>query len=230
ALRDSVVFGLDFWNDKVDKFQDDDGLFTISSNGNLTYQLNAGVNNHSSVHAYPQNREYSNRIKSYAASETADGYIVELALQIEGAALQNGTSFGVEVAISDSPAEGVSRAGYVFWSHNNNAYAALSQDHSVDWGTVTLAGWNGTAPFKFSDWQLRDTIRWVESNSLVKGVWTPETENELYAALAAAKGIVGSSNQSMVNSVAKRLQNAIAALRWADKKYPDPMDLPAQFT
>ncbi|CAI6087081.1 sugar-binding protein [Cohnella sp. JJ-181] len=230
ALRDSVVFGLDFWNDKVDKFQDDDGLFTISANGNLTYLLNAGVNNHSSVHAYPQNREYSNRIKSYAASETADGYRVELALQIEGAALANGTSFGVEVAISDSPAEGASRTGYVFWSHEDDAYAALSQDHSVDWGTVTLAGWDGRSPFKFSDWPLRDTIRWVESASLVKGVWTEASENELYAALAAAKGIVGATNQSMVNSVTKRLKDAIAALRWADARYPDPKDLPSLFT
>ncbi|WP_274649647.1 sugar-binding protein [Paenibacillus humicola] len=230
AIRDSVVFMLDFWNDKVDKFQDDDGIFTVSSNGNLTYEFNTAVNNHSSVHAYPQDREYTNRIKSYAATDTPDGYNVELALQIEGAKLQNGTKFGVDVAISDSPAEGVSRTGYVFWSHDNNAYTALSQDHSVDWGTVMLAGWNGTDPFKFSDWVLRNTIRWVESPSLVKGVWTPATESELNAALAAAKATVGSTDQAAVDAAAKRLQDAIAALRWADTKYPDPMDLPSQFT
>ncbi|MEV4758355.1 sugar-binding protein [Micromonospora sp. NPDC049559] len=230
ALRDSVVFGLDFWNDKVDKFEDDDGLFTISANGNLTYQFNQFVNNHSSVHAYPENREYTNRISGYAAAETTDGYTVELALQIEGAKLRNGTRFGVEVALSDSPAEGVARTNYVFWSHRDNAYPALSQDHPVDWGTVTLAGWDGHAKFAFSDWPLRDTIRWVESPSLVKGVWTAESQRRLDAALAEAKRTVGSTRQPVVDRATRRLRDAVDGLRWIDQKYPDPMDLPSRFT
>lgn len=234
---DGVEFALDFWNDKVDKFEDDDGLFTISRDGKLSYAPNAGVINHQSVHAFKDGREYTNRIKDFKVVSTATGYVVELALQIEGAKLQNGTSFGIDVMIGDSLATGVARSARVYWSHQDNNYPASSQDHPADWGIVTLAGWNGSAPFAFNNWPLTDKIRWAESKSLVKGVWSAATDAELQAALDnghATLTAVGSATsgaaQAQIDAAALRLANAIKGLRWVDMHYPDPMDLPSRFT
>ena len=118
---DGVEFALDFWNDKVDKFEDDDGLFTISRDGKLTYAPNNGVINHQSVHAFKDDREYTNRIKDFKVVSTPTGYTVELALQISGATLANGTKFGLDVMIGDSPADETPRTARVYWSHNDNA-------------------------------------------------------------------------------------------------------------
>lgn len=234
---DGVEFALDFWNDKVDKFEDDDGLFTISRDGKLTYAPNTFVVNHQSVHAFKDGREYTNRIKDFKVASTAAGYVVELALQIHGAKLENGTSFGIDVMVGDSPATGAARSARVYWSHNDNSYPASSQDHPVDWGIVTLGGWNRFAPFAFNNWHLTDRIRWAESKSLVKGVWTAASDAELQAALANGRATLasvgaatGAGAQVAVDLAAARLTSAIKRLRWVDRKYPDPMDLPSQFT
>ncbi len=233
---DGVEFALDFWNDKRDKFEDDDGLFTISRDGKLTYTPNQGVINHQSVHAYKDDREYTDRIKGFKVVSTDAGYTVELALQLSGAMLENGTKFGLDVMIGDSPATGAARNARVYWSHNDNAYPASSQDHPMDWGVVTLGGWNGTAPFAFNNWPLTDQIRWAESKSLVKGVWTAPSDTALKAALAnghATLDRIGAATdpaaQTAVDQAAARLTSAIKNLRWADTKYPDPMDLPSHF-
>jgi len=234
---DGVEFALDFWNDKRDKFADDVGLFTISRDGKLTYVQNRQVINHQSVHAFKEDREYSNRIKDFKVVSTPTGYTVELALQISGAKLENGTKFGLDVMIGDSLADGAPRDTRVYWSHNDNTYTASSQDHPSDWGEVTLGGWNGTAPFAFNNWPLTDKIRWAESTSLVKGVWTAPSDQELQAALANSHATLDRvaaatdhAAQTAIDNAAARLTAAIANLRWADTKYPDPMDLPSHFS
>ncbi|MDN4504010.1 sugar-binding protein [Alteromonadaceae bacterium BrNp21-10] len=234
---DGVEFALDFWNDKIDKFEDDDGLFTISRDGKLTYLPNGGVINHQSVHAFRDGREYSNRIKDFAVTSTAQGYTVELAIEIYGAPLQNGTSFGIDVMIGDAPQDNTNRNARVYWSHQDNSYRASSPDGNVDWGTVTLEGWNGSDAFAFSNWNLTNPIRWAESISLPKGVWIESTETELNAALteghATLNAVANATNQAAQSSIdasAARVEQAIAGLRWADTRYPDPMDLPSLFT
>lgn len=234
---DGVEFAIDFWNDKVDKFEDDEGIFTISRDGKLTYVPNFGVVNHQSVHAFQNGREYTNRIKDFKVVATPTGYTVELALQIHGAPLQNGTSFGIETMIQDSPANTTARTARVFWSHNDNAYPASNQERPLDWGVVTLAGWDGSAPFAFNNWNLTDRIRWVQSTSLVKGVWNAATDAELQAALADGQATLASVGaaidagaQTAVDTAANRLVAAIRNLRWVDTKYPDPMDLPSRFS
>jgi len=97
--RDSVVFAFDLWNDKVVYETDTSAVFTIDSSGNLTYFSSSNIPSLGSVHADPTHPEYTNRIISYAASQTPTGYTVELALQIEGTELKNGTTFGVDVQI-----------------------------------------------------------------------------------------------------------------------------------
>ena len=126
---DGVEFALDFWDDKRDKFEDDVGLFTISRDGKSTYAANRGVINHQSVHAFKDDREYTNRIKDFKVVSTPTGYTVESPLQISGAKLANGTKFGLDVMIGDSPADETPRDARIYWSHENNSYTASSQDH-----------------------------------------------------------------------------------------------------
>ena len=65
---------------------------------------------------------------------------------------------------------------------------------------------------------------------------TAATDTELKAALAnghATLDRVGTATdraaQTAVDGASTRLANAIKSLRWADTKYPDPMDLPVHF-
>lgn len=232
ACEDGVEFSLDFWNDKSGKFEDDDGLFTLTREGRLTYERNAMVVNHSSVHAMPSNREFSNRISAWAVREHDDGsgYTAVLCLELHGAEPVNGTRIGLDVMIGDSPADGQPRTARIFWSHEDNALPAGSQDENRDWGEIELAGWNGADPFPCDDWKLTNLLRWLDSASFVKGVWTAETQAALDAARAGTEAAVGSGDKAAVDAAAEALEAAVAALRWGDTRYPDPMDLPVVTT
>lgn len=243
---DAVEFALDFWNDKVAKFQDDDGLFSITRDGYLTYYKDSMIKNHSSVHACRENREYSNRIKAWAAREKEDGsgYCVELALELyawdweydeEGflrafeSPIKNGHRYGIEITIGDSLSDDSERAARVCWSHCDNDLPLGSRDFNADWGEIILDGWRGE-PFRFNDWNLRNAIRYVESGSLQKGVWNQETQKKLDEALSEAKNTAGSADQAEVDAAAAELIRALYGLRRADAAYQDPLDLKACFT
>ncbi len=232
ASEDGVEFALDFWNDKIDKFQDDDGLFTITREGKRTYELNGMVTNHSSLHAMETNREYSNRVTAWAVKEKADGsgYTVELQLQLFGTELKNGTKLGLDVMIGDSPADGQPRRARVYWSHDDNSLPMSSQDYNADWGEIVLTGWNGTDEFAYDDWKLTNRLRWLDSVSFVKGVWTAETQQALDDARQNAERALLTKSKSGVDAASEKLEAAVAGLRWGDTRYPDPMDLPVQTT
>ena len=232
ASEDGVEFSLDFWNDKGGKFEDDDGLFTVTREGLLTYEVNGMVVNHSSLHVMETNREFSNRITAWAVKEREDGsgYNVELQIQLHGAKCENGTLIGLDVMIGDSPADGKPRTARVYWSHEDDSLPAGSQDYNVDWGEVELVGWNGVDPFPCDEWKITNLLRWLNSPSFVKGVWTPESQSALDEARGAAEAVLGSGDKAAVDAAAQRLEEAVAALRWADGRYPDPMDLPAETT
>ncbi len=259
--RDSVVFAFDLWNDKVVYETDTTAVFTVDSTGHLTFYRNASIPSLGSVHADPIHPEYTNRIKGYAASATATGYIVELALQIEGTQAQNDRIFGVDVQLCNVqtlaartvqepnpwwpwfgtefntvtyPA-GPGRSSNTFWSHNQDSlYAEYDHERpvAVDWGHVILTGWDGQAPFAFSSWRLTSALAELDSIRFAKGVYTPATQAALDAAVDAARVLIdtGSNDITAVNAAADTLEAAIAGLRWADTKYPDPAELPNQFT
>jgi hypothetical protein len=243
---DAVEFAVDFWNDKVPKFQDDDGLFSITRDGYLTYYAEGMVHNHSSAYAQESNREYNNRIKAWAAREKADGsgYCVEVALELYAwdwtydqkgllgayeCPLDNGNTYGVDIMIGDAPADDAERTVRVYWSHQDNSLPLGSKDFNADWGEVTLTGHHGEA-YAFNDWNLRNAIRFVKSPSLQKGVWNAATQRALEDALAKAEATVGSQDQAAVDEAAAGLIKAVNGLRWADTTYPDPLELPACFT
>ncbi|MFA9379431.1 MAG: sugar-binding protein [Acetanaerobacterium sp.] len=242
--RDSVQFGLDFYNDKVMNETDTAGMFTISSNGALYFYRNAGIPSLGSVMADPIHPEYTNFIESYAAQDVYDadgktviGYNVEVAINVEKALPENDTTFGVDAQISDVAAVGgeVKRVGEVDWSHNQDSlYTDYdgSRPISVDWGNVKLAGWNGTDTFAFSNWRLTNNIRYLDSIAFPKGVYTPATQAALDEARSEADALVsaGNADKATVDAAADTLDAAIAGLRWADTTYPDPADLPDQFT
>ncbi len=232
ACEDGVEFSLDFWNDKGGKFEDDDGLFTVTREGLLTYEVNGMVLNHSSLHAMETNREFSNRITAWAVKERPDGsgYNVELQIQLHGADCANGTLLGLDVMIGDSPADGRPRTARVYWSHEDDRLPAGSQDYNVDWGEVELTGWNGTDPFPCDEWKLTNLLRWLDSPSFVKGVWTPESQERLDMARRNAEAALGSGDKAAVDAAAEALEAAVAALRWGVTRYPDPMDLPVTTT
>jgi uncharacterized repeat protein (TIGR02543 family) len=240
--RDSVIFGFDLYNDKVVYETDTSAVFTIDSTGNLTFFRNSNIPSLGSVHADPNHPEYTNRIKGYSAKETDNGYNVELALHIEGIGAQNGTQFGVDVQISNvqnKTASSYSRTSNTFWSHNQDSlYAEYDHErpNAVDWGNISLTGWNGTDDFAFSTWRLTNNIEYLESIRFPKGVWTEESQQALDLAVNTAKtlmeaiGTATSEDYPAYNVAADALEAAIAGLRWADTRYPDPMTLPDQFT
>ncbi len=258
--RDSVVFAFDLWNEKVVYETDTSAVFTVDSSGNLTF-FRSGIPSLGSVHADPTHPEYTNRIKGYSATPTATGYNVELALQIEGTEPGNGTTFGVDVQISNVenlaartisepnpyypwwgpefntvnyPA-GPGRSTNTFWSHNQDSlYAEYDHErpNAVDWGNVTLTGGAGEDSFAFSSWRLTSNLQYLESIRFPKDVYTPASQQALDLAVAQASALIASAStdKAAMNTAADNLEAAIEGLRWADTKYPDPAELPDQFT
>lgn len=243
---DAVEFSLDFWNDKTAKFQDDDGLFSITRDGYLTFYKEPMIKNHSSVHADRENREFSNRIKAWAAREKEDGsgYCVELALELYAwdweydengflkpfeCPIKNGNRYGLDIMIGDAPGDDCDRTVRVYWSHRDNSLPFSSRDFNADWGEIELTGWKGES-FRFNNWNLLNAISYVQSDSLQKGVWSPETQRELDEALYNAVAAAGSENRDEADAAAARLIKAVCALRRVKGKYPDPLDLRACFT
>ncbi|MDR2742849.1 MAG: CBM9 family sugar-binding protein [Treponema sp.] len=239
---DNVEFAIDFWNDKQDKWADDDGLFAISRSGKLVYDSSGGFGDegtYASVFASPGAREYNDRIKAYAVTEKpgGSGYTVELALQIYGAKPANGTGFGVDVMISDSPANNTARTSRTYWSHKDNAYRFSSRDGNLDWGAIVLTGHpNDQDPsdFKKSDWMLTNAIRWVDVNlpgtdgyagtgTSVAANWSTGTWTALNNAVKTGRGLLtvgghvaDSVPQEEIKTKAQAIEAAIASLIAAD--------------
>lgn len=258
---DSVQFGFDLYNDKVPYETDTIGMFTVGSNGALYFYRNPGIPSLGSVMADPIHPEYMNRIKSYAAHNvyaadgaTVIGYNVEVALHIEKTKLENGRAFGIDVSINDVAdnvtlttqnrdgaarrTTGPTRVGISFWSHRqNNLYADFDAErpNAVDWGNVTLAGWDGKRAFKFSNWRLISAVGYLDSIAFPKGVYTKATQTRLDTARSKADRLIqtslaGAREKAKIDAAAEQLEAAIAGLRWADTRYPDPADLPIQNT
>jgi hypothetical protein len=261
ADRDSVQFGFDLYNDKVPYETDTIGMFTVGSDGALYFYRNSGIPSLGSVMADPIHPEYTNRIKSYAAHDvyaadgaTVIGYNVEVALHIEKTKTENGRAFGIDVSINDVAdnvtltmqnrdgtarlTKGPTRVGISFWSHNqNDLYADFDAErpNAVDWGNVTIAGWDGKRAFKFSNWRLIDALRYLDSVAFPKGVYTPASQERLDKARSQADRLIqgslaGTREKAKIDAASDQLEAAIAGLRWADTRYPDPAELPVQNT
>jgi hypothetical protein len=226
---DNVEFLIDFWNDKQDKWADDDGIFAVSRSGKLVYRNGEGYpadeGTYASVFASPDAREYNDRIKAHAVKEKADGagYTIELALQIYGVKPANGTGFGVDVMISDSPQNDGTRTSRTYWSHSDNAYRFSSRDGNLDWGCIVLTGHN-TEDFAKSEWMLTNAIRWVDRNlpgttgyagsaQSVADNWSVATWTLLSNAMEAGRNLnTTTAAQIEIKTKAQAIEAAIAGL------------------
>ena len=186
------------------------------------------------------------------------GYGVEAAVQIEKLGIENDSVLGMEIQINDAlqpeekeeeeteaaletnpfappPGPESTVAANIFWSHDQDSlYDRInhSSPNCVDWGNLRLTGWNGSDAFAFSDWRLTDAVRYLDSAAFPKDVYTKETQDKLDEARKTAEALLaeGSTDAEAVLQAADALEAAIAGLRWADTRYPDPADLPDVMT
>ncbi len=209
ANQDSVEAFLDLWNDKMSKFEEDDGVQQITAAGKLGTQ-SSGV--------------YLDRLHAFAsapiynAQRAQIGYNVELAINTGGLAMRNGTTLGMEFGILDASAPTNTAQCKIFWSNGKNQ--ALN-DNSI-WGDVVLTGYDGFGPLALDTYVLNNDI--TIANSLTRGIW--RNERELNLALAQANDSLNARSQFTIDWANSELDRAIKDLR-RKGKYPDPFELPS---
>ncbi|MBN1904304.1 MAG: hypothetical protein JW927_04320 [Deltaproteobacteria bacterium] len=206
ADNDGVEIYFDLYNDKNDKYLEDDWQICITANGAISGK-----------------GAYQERVKEFAVAPSYDsndkqvGYKVELALFIGGIPIKNNTPIGIEFSISDASSSTKKCMSWIFWSDGNNR----GLDDNRRWGVVTLAGHDEKSPLAPDTYILNKNIKKAEA--LPKGIW--KTETELNDALASAKNGVMSADQSEIDRCSNILDAALKNLR-RKGKFPDPMDLP----
>ncbi len=246
AETDSVTIGIDLYNDKVVYETDTIGTFNIDRAGNLHFFRNGSIPSLGSVMADPIHPEYQNRILEYAAIAPGNfSYSVEVAIDVEGLGIDNGSVMGVEVQINDvvpfsavpaaegeTVAEGATARvlNRAFLSHRQTElYSAIndSSPNCTDWANLTFTGKPEGAQGAFSTWRIDNALRYLDSISFPKDVYTPASQAALDEARAAAEKALAEANGDMapITAAADQLDAAISGLRWADTRYPDPDEL-----
>ena len=135
----------------------------------------------------------------------------------------------------DVPVYTTKKSADVFWSHNQDSlYKDFDHEHtkSLDWGVVTLAGWNGADEYAYSEWRITKLLDYMASASFAKGVYTAESQARLDEAVSEAQAIIADEvkDKARTEAASAKLENAFYGLKWGDTKYPDPSDLPKQVT
>ena len=164
--KDGVEVYIDLWNDKISKYEEDDGMMRISA---PTASLSGSGSQNSIFPAV-----YVSRLKAYASAVRVNeqgaqiGYNVELAFNIGGVPRKNGSSIGIEFAINDADSSTNTRKFRIYWNNGNNKG---TDDNSI-WGTVTLSGYDGKAPMALDTFLLSQNI--AKADALVRGIWKSE--------------------------------------------------------
>jgi endo-1,4-beta-xylanase len=214
--KDGVEFWVDHFNDKVAKFEEDDGTMTVSAPP-TAFSANR-----------PQNTVYDNvssrYLKSFAsalrtdASGVTTGYDVEIAWYLGEHAHANGARFGFDFGVNEADASNT-RQCRLFW---NTATKNRTTDDNREWGTVILAGYDGRAPRQIDTFMLGKNIG--KANALVRGIWRDESAVD--RALTKANKAMAASSQAEIDRADLALDAALRGLRRSGP-YPDPLDLPA---
>ncbi len=255
---DGLFVFMDVFNDKWGMENDTEGVFFLGANPALTSVTsfnNGGITSLGSFF-HPNNQDYSTRLKASKSSGyiAGDGvnYTYEIALQNEGwgdawdRKLENGTQVGLEVGIFDQT------KSFTYWS-KTSYYAGREGSSNLpnservrnrDWGEITLSGWDGVAPFAYSDWRAYENIRFWNSKNNPGGsgngtldtnngdgslVWTAESKARMIAAKNAyilMKDNLAATRAEKESAVLEVCQ-AFSGLRWGDTTYPDPHNLTA---
>lgn len=210
--KDSVEFWIDHFDDKVAKFQEDDGTMTVSAPmADSTQAFSANR---------PQNTLYDNVSSRYlrarASARTAAGYNVEIAWYLGEHARANGARFGFDFGINEVDASNTRRCR-VFW---NQASRERSTNDNREWGTVILAGYDGLSPMQLDTFMLGKNLE--KAKALVRGIW--KDENALDEVLSRARMAMKSGSQREIDKANLALDSALRAMR-REGPYPDPFDL-----
>jgi hypothetical protein len=237
---DGLFVSMDVFNDQWGLETDTQGVFFLGANPALTSVasfVNAGIPSLGSFFN-AAHQDHSARLKAFKSSGYREGsinYTYEVALQMEGwgdawnRKLANGTQIGIEVGIADQGksftylSKTLADAGREGTSNLPNSERARNRD----WGVVTLAGWNGKAPFAYSSWPAEEAIRfWNSKSNPGDAVWSARSKQRMVAAIHAYGGLSPDAKLKQKQSSVREVNEAFAALRWADTKFPDPHDLP----
>ena len=253
---DGLFVFIDVFNDQWGIETDTQGVFFLGANPALPTVAsfnNAGIPSLGSFFN-PNNQDYSTRLKAFKSSGYREGpdvnYTYELSLQIEGwgdeweRPLRNGTQVGLEVGIADQGQSltYLSKTRVDAGREGNSNLPNSERVRNRDWGVVTLAGWDGVAPFAFSSWRADESIRFWNSKSNPGGtgdgtapgasgdgsvVWTAASKARMIAGRNAYQSLRPDATLAQKQAAVLEVCRAFAALRWADTTYPDPHDLPS---
>ena len=207
ADKDGVEVYFDLWNDKVPKNEEDDGITRISSQGELT---GSGV--------------YTERLNAYAAAlkydneKTVTGYCVELAINIGGIKMENGSVIGIDFCINDAVSPSNTCKYRIFWNNGKNR----GLDDNSLWGEVVLTGYDAKKHKVTDVFVLKSNIK--KAKTIPRGIWV--SDSELDKAVAKSEAAISSSSQKKIDAANSSLDAAIKNLR-RKGKYPDPFDLRA---
>ena len=244
---------LDVYNDKMEKYMDGMGL------EDLTYSSTTagGIFRGSQVYA---DRGTSTNVVQHYLLPFAGGYNAEFAIATGGLGLTyeqyadiperglevtNGTQIGMDFYVSlaaDSTPPYNYAACKVYWA---NGSAPGTNDSSF-YGTVVLGGWNGEDPMAVSTYMLQNDVTILNAIAPESAEWTPRTYATLSTALDNANSILAlpSATEAQVSKATLELNSAMLGLRragpcptctstgenYTPPPYPDPFDLPIDYT
>jgi hypothetical protein len=246
---DGLFVFMDVFNDQWGMETDTQGVFFLGANPGLaavTSYNSAGIPSLGSFFN-PANQDHSPRLKSFSSSGYRQGtgvnYTYEFALQIEGwgdaweRRLDNGTQIGLELAIADqgNSFAHLSRTRVEGGREGNSNLPNSERVRNRDWSVVTLAGWDGKAPFAFSSWPADEAIRFWNSPGNPGGgdasaVWSARSKARMVKAKDAYLAQKPDASLAKRRAAVQEVCEAFAALRWVDTKFPDPHDLPVVHT
>jgi endo-1,4-beta-xylanase len=213
---------MDFWNDKWPKYEDDDGVYTITYNGAGGTASVAGVGTY--------------RLKSYKTKQiSSTGYNVELAINTGGQPRRNGSKIGMDFGVS-AVANGSVAACQVAWSDglafSTTSFTRYPQPNDQSkYGTVVLSGYDGVSPMALDNFVLQNNVTIARNLTLGAFIDT----SALSTALAAADSALTSNSQATIDAANTKLEGAMYGLRRSGPNhtkppYPDPVDLPSLWT
>jgi hypothetical protein len=215
---DFIAVGFDVFGDRFNFETDTAGWFMVFGDGTLKTFSNAMIPSLSSPWN-PNSPEYADRI-AVDADVAGDTREYQICLQLDAIGreyVSDGDTCAIEIAIHDGATD-----DWAYWSHTDDTLYIVP-DHerarAVDWGLVTFAGSDGSWTHS---WRADEAIRWYNSKSNPgDNVWRADTLKVFKDAMSAY-----SSADNMSSAVIDNVWDAYKNLRWADTKYPDPLDLP----
>ncbi len=229
---DGLFVYMDVFNDQWGMETDTQGVFFLGANPGLaavTSFNSAGIPSLGSFFN-PGNQDHSPRLQAFRSSGYREGtginYTYEFALQIEGwgdawqRELANGTEIGLEIAVADqgNSLSYLSRTRVDAGREGNSNLPNSERVRNRDWGVVTLAGWNGKAPFAYSSWPADEAIRFWNSAGNPGGgdasvVWSARSKARLIKARDAYRSVQPAASLAQRRAAVREVGSDFAALR-----------------